>query len=193
MSRHFLAISQKWGISIIDLLVSSLPQGQTTFLLMARDLPAYGRCVSIPAGSDFTDLFIPPSAASSTASMQDQNGMEAGNPSRSGMTQMILVCIVRVSVGDPWTLPSHPDLLSQGLVFHPALQKLNLTVWLLSPHSKRIRGFQGHWYLPSLMQESWPLGPFTIGSSGPMFLLETEDGILGSNVIGVLPTIRNGN
>lgn len=40
----------------------------------------------------------------------------------------------RISICPPWTLPLHPDLLSQeeGALLHPKLDSLHLTAWLIT-------------------------------------------------------------
>ena len=43
--------------------------------------------------------------------------------------------VVHLAVAPPWRLPLREDLLSQGPIFHPALQSLALTAWLLRPRS----------------------------------------------------------
>lgn len=48
--------------------------------------------------------------------------------------------IIRLAVGKPWTLPFRPDLLSQGPVFHHALQSLNLTVLAIEAHILKDQG-----------------------------------------------------
>lgn len=47
-----------------------------------------------------------------------------------------------LSVTDPWVLPEQEDLLAQGPIYHPQVENLHLTAWMLSGTCSRQKGSQ---------------------------------------------------
>lgn len=88
----FLAICQRWGTPVVDLLAPRFNKKLDNCGENKASTCTRNRCVNDPMGTDFTDLCILSSIATTTAAPQDKGRREAGNLSSPGMAQKTLVC-----------------------------------------------------------------------------------------------------
>ncbi|XP_073491076.1 uncharacterized protein [Aquarana catesbeiana] len=131
----FWAICQRWGVPDVDLFASRFNKKIDRFVARTKDPLACGTDALVIPWHRFSLIYAFPPILLLPRLLrrirQERKSVLLVAPAWPRRTWYAE--IVRVTVGSSWTLPVRPDLLSQGPVFHPALQTLNLTVWLLRP------------------------------------------------------------
>lgn len=133
----FQSICQRWGTPDVDLFASRFNARVGNFLSRTRDPLAYGTDALVFPWDQFSLMYAFPPLQLLPRLLRrvKSEGRPVILVAPAWPRRAWFADIVRMSVGQPWSLPLRPDLLSQGPIFHPSLPSLNLTVWLLSPIS----------------------------------------------------------
>ena len=131
----FQVICQRWGMPDVDVMASRFNKKLDRFMSRTRDPMACGADALVCPWHQFKLLYAFPPLQLLPRLLRrirvEHKPVILVAPAWPRRAWYSL--ILKMAVGDPWTLPLRPDLLSQGPILHPALRRLNLTAWRLNP------------------------------------------------------------
>lgn len=131
-----MEIASKWGLPEIDLFANrSNTKLQSFFLSKSKGSTSGSRC-SLDCMGFQSVLRLPSPIFNSKSPIKIQSRTCISNTDSSVLAKKGMVFTSAIITDQPpWMLPSNCNLLSQGPVFHPSPEMLNLAAWYLKQRS----------------------------------------------------------